>query len=60
MSEVKFNEQRFLWQGRTACVEKLGHPCYVEDPTMPELTAHTKAGLDFAKSNSKPGGPLIL
>jgi len=38
-------------QGHTACVEALGHPCYVQDPTMPELTAHTKAAVAFALAN---------
>ena len=35
-------------QGRTACVEKLGHACYVQDPTMAELAAHTKDAVAFA------------
>ena len=30
------------------CVEALGHPCYVQDPTMGELQAHTAAGVRFA------------
>lgn len=38
-------------QGRTACVEALGHPCYVQDPTMEQLTAHTQAGVAFALAN---------
>eukprot|EP00038_Savillea_parva_P009713 m.185359 g.185359 ORF g.185359 m.185359 type:complete len:423 (-) comp16422_c0_seq1:186-1454(-) len=38
-------------QGKTACVEALGHACYVQDPTMPELTAHTKAAVAFALAN---------
>jgi hypothetical protein len=38
-------------QGHVACVEDLGHPCYVQDPTMDELTAHTKAGVAFALAN---------
>ena len=50
-------------QGRTACVEKLGHPCYVEDPTMAELEAHTAAAvkfaLDHASGATKAGSVLI-
>ena len=35
-------------QGHTACVEALGHACYVQDPTMAELTAHTRDAVAFA------------
>jgi len=38
-------------QGHVACVEKLGHPCYVKDPTMDQLTAHTEAAVKFALDN---------
>ena len=39
-------------QGRIACVEKLGHPCYVQDPTMEELEAHTAAAVKFTRDHS--------
>eukprot|EP00041_Stephanoeca_diplocostata_P014473 m.263757 g.263757 ORF g.263757 m.263757 type:complete len:157 (-) comp19708_c0_seq42:233-703(-) len=38
-------------QGHKACVLALGHPCYVQDPTMAELTAHTRDAVEFALAN---------
>ena len=35
-------------QGRVACVEALGHTCYVQDPTLDELSNHTKDAVKFA------------
>ena len=38
-------------QGHTRCVLKLGHPCYVQDPTMQQLEDHTAAAVRFALRN---------
>jgi hypothetical protein len=38
-------------QGKTFCVEKLGHACYTQDPTMDELGNHTKDAVAFALAN---------
>ena len=35
-----------------ACVEKLGHRCYIEDPTMEQLENHTRDAVAFAKEHS--------
>eukprot|EP00937_MAST-01D_sp_MAST-1D-sp2_P000780 g780.t1 len=43
-------------QGKTACVGKLGRPCYTTDPTMAELTQHTKDAVAFALDHQGDGG----
>ena len=44
-------QQPLELQGHVSCVEKLGHPCYVQDPTMDELTSHTASAVRFAADN---------
>ena len=34
--------------GNKRCLTQLGHECWLEDPTMPQLTEQTKAALEFA------------
>eukprot|EP01052_Picozoa_sp_SAG31_P043398 SAG31_NODE_7215_length_1753_cov_1.231560_1_plen_167_part_00 len=36
--------------GNKRCLTELGHECWLEDPTLSELTAQTKAALEFAES----------
>ena len=45
-------------QGHTACVEALGHPCYVQDPTMAQLTEHTKDAVAFALAHQGEGSAV--
>ena len=50
-------------QGHTACVEKLGHACYVQDPTMDQLTQHTKDAVSFAlahRDNATEANAVII
>lgn len=34
--------------GNKRCLNQLGHECWMEDPSMPELTQQTKSALEFA------------
>lgn len=34
--------------GNKRCLHQLGHECWMEDPSMPELTQQTKSALEFA------------
>eukprot|EP01050_Picozoa_sp_SAG11_P017930 SAG11_NODE_2641_length_3139_cov_12.838487_2_plen_359_part_00 len=46
--------------GNKRCLSELGHECWMEDPSMPELTQQTKSALDFAsKMRSAQGGVAV-
>ena len=50
-------------QGHVACVEKLGHPCFVRDPTMDELENHTAAAVRFAvarRANATSAASVLI
>ena len=39
-------------KGNKRCKTLLGHECWLSDPTMAELTAQTRAALEFADSSA--------